>query len=160
MTRRGRKPLPADRLWGRCRRDRQTGCLLYLDGHLVDGYGVLSVDGRPTRAHRLAWRLVRGRISAGRMVTHRCDTRHCCEVTHLRLGDHASNARDAVARGRTNAGERNGNAVLTIQAVQRIRRDYRRGHVGSLGYSALATEFGVNRETIARIVRRERWRAA
>ena len=156
MTRRGRAPLPAARLWARCRRDRRSGCLLFVRGSRVNGYGVLSVNGHYVRAHRLAWMLARGPIPPGKLVTHSCiGRRHCCEPTHLKLGTYLSNAADAKAQGRTARGERNGLARLTARAVRQIRRQYARGLVR---YADLADEFDVDATTIGAVIRGETWR--
>ena len=56
---------------------------------------------RRIQAHRLAWMLANEQdIPAGRLVLHGCDTPACCNWRHLRVGSHADNQLDAVARGR------------------------------------------------------------
>jgi hypothetical protein len=152
--RRGPRALPPERLWTYCRR-RRGGHLDAVGLSLVDGYPVLSVNGRNVRAHRLAWELTYGPIPFGMLVTHTCDRRVCCAIAHLRLGTKLTNAREAVERGRTARGERNGNARLTARAVRWIRRSYRRGVVR---YIDLAEPLGVTAATCGNIVRGETWR--
>jgi hypothetical protein len=154
--RRASRSLPASRLWSRCRRDETTGCLIFVGGH-SDGYGIISVNGVPQRTHRVAYRLSRRRrIPVGRMVTHRCPrTKGCCEPTHLRLGDHRSNAADAIAHGEILRGEAHPNSILTTERVLAIRAAYAAG----LGTQAeVARAFEIGRSTVGEIVRLERWR--
>jgi hypothetical protein len=151
MTARRGRYQPLDRIWARGVRDPATGCLL-LPG---DDYGMVSVRGTLDRVHRLAWRLSRHRpIPPGRMVTHRCDRKPCFEPTHLRLGTAASNAAEAVARGRIRRGERHPGARLTEADVVAIRAKRRAD--GSL-HRELADEYGVARTTISSVVRGATW---
>jgi hypothetical protein len=78
----------------------KTGCRPWRGTRDRDGYGVLGVDGRQQRAHRVVWELTHGPIPDGLCVCHHCDNPPCVEPTHPFLGTHADNVRDAVAKGR------------------------------------------------------------
>ena len=151
-ARRRRRYRPLSRIWARGQWDPSTGCLL-LPG---DGYGMVSALGTLDRVHRVAWRLSRRRpVPPGRMVTHTCDNKPCFAPRHLRLGSAASNAREAVERGRTRRGASHWNARLTEADVAAIRA--KREAQGVL-HRELASEFGVAQTTIASVVRRVTWR--
>lgn len=47
------------------------------------GYGQIYMDGRPHRAHRVAYELLRGEIPAGLQLDHLCRVRSCVNPWHL-----------------------------------------------------------------------------
>jgi hypothetical protein len=78
----------------------ENGCLLWTGYREKTGYGAMSVGGRFTKVHRVAWQLANGDIPAGMKVCHSCDVRNCIEPTHLWLGTQADNIRDMYEKGR------------------------------------------------------------
>lgn len=109
-------------------------------------------------AHRLAWRITYGE-PGDLYVLHTCDVKLCVEPSHLFLGTARDNAADCVAKGRIargaslnhppQAGERNHNAKLTDDEVERMRLRY----LGGSTQAELAREFGVTRGNVHCIVR-------
>ena len=65
-------------------------------------YGIFSLNGRATPAHRASWTLHNGPIPAGLFCCHRCDRRRCVRPEHLFLGDAKANTLDMHAKGRNN----------------------------------------------------------
>lgn len=63
-----------------------------------DGYGSLSVGGRPMKAHRFAYLLSNGAIPDGLLVDHECRNRRCVEPNHLRLATKKQNAENVGLR--------------------------------------------------------------
>jgi len=145
-----------------------------------NGYGCYNPGPGPILSHRLAYMLTHGPIPSGLLVCHSCDNRRCCRPDHLFLGTSADNNRDAMSKGRTARGdrngarlhpernpmvlypekaallrgERNGNSKLTQVQVDEIRRRFD----CAPNISALAREFGVARKTIRSVLRGETWR--
>jgi hypothetical protein len=122
-----------------------NGCWLWT-GSLVWGYGQLYFDGRPQKAHRVAWTLIRGTIPAGLFVLHKCDVTACVNPDHLFLGDAYDNHRDMTRKGRARVatGSRHGNARLTEARVQAVRLLLADG----IGVAPIARCLGVSIGTI------------
>jgi hypothetical protein len=142
-------------------------CWIFEGCRSEDGYGGISIGGhcgKMMRAHRAAWLVTHGDIPAGIFVCHKCDHPPCCRPDHLFLGTQSDNMLDAAAKGRLsvsrlvsrNLGELNGRAILTWDQAGRIRDRYAAGEWAA----ALASEFGVSRETIYALGQGRTWKAA
>jgi hypothetical protein len=90
MPRTGRPPLPFE-----------TGYVVDSNGCWVwqrcasSGYG----QYRGRRVHRYSYELANGPILDGLHVCHACDNKLCVNPSHLWLGTHQDNMRDAVEKG-------------------------------------------------------------
>ena len=74
-----------ERIWKYVERGAPDACWLWTGGLHSAGYGSLSVDRRPTYAHRLMWELHNGPIPEGRFIDHLCRNRACVNPDHLRV---------------------------------------------------------------------------
>ncbi len=148
------KPME-ERFRERCGPADCNGCILWMGNLNESGYGILSMGTRrrSIRAHRVAYELVNGPVPRGLVVMHKCDNPRCVNADHLQLGTHSDNHADMVSKLRHNHGERSYFAKLTEEQVREIRR---RSNGTSQG--DLAGSYGVNRQTIARIISRETWK--
>jgi hypothetical protein len=122
-----------------------------------NGYGSVEGDlnnGKRTSAHRHAYRL-HYMVDPGELhVLHRCDVRLCGNPAHLFLGTNRDNWQDAINKWRrviTMPGEGNIGAKLTTKEVRAIRRS-------AAKVRDLVREYGVNRDTIWKIIRRKTWK--
>lgn len=78
------------------------------------GYGVISINQDPVRAHRFSWELHNGPIPVGDVeicVLHHCDNPTCVRPDHLFLGTDADNAKDCIEKGRNSRGPEHGEKV-------------------------------------------------
>lgn len=121
----------------------------------ADGYGSFRVRGRVVGAHRVAFRLDRGR-PAEDQVNHHCDNRGCVNPWHLYEGSQLENIRDMAERGRSTAGEEHPHAKLTESQVVEIRHRYADGAT----QPELADEYSVEKPTIQHIVEGYSWQGA
>lgn len=122
------------------------GCWLWKGSKNNWGYGRTITPQSPERgAHRVSWDLHNGPIPEGSNVLHKCDTPACVNPDHLYLGSLKDNVQDAMERGRhvALAGEKNGTAKLTREAVEIIRTN-----PDNLTVSELARRFGVSRRAV------------
>lgn len=82
---------PLERIMARSEPDGE--CVAWLGATDGKGYGMLFLDGRPHRVHRLVWAALRGPIPEGMVIDHLCHRRNCVRVEHLRLATVAENSR-------------------------------------------------------------------
>lgn len=133
------------------------------------GYGIVIYQKTDWRVHRLAYKLIHGRLYRELEVMHSCDNPPCFNPKHLSQGTHIENVHDMWAKGRRGhvnyargprgpnlliTGEQHGNAKLTNEIVLVIRK---RAEAGELA-STLATELGFNHSTIMRVIKRMTWK--
>lgn len=89
--------------------DERTGCWNWAASLQRNGYTQTRAWGKMMPAHRAAFLVFNGPISAGLEVCHSCDNKKCINPNHLTLGTHQSNMRDAKERGLMLAGVRHPN---------------------------------------------------
>jgi len=119
------------------------------------GYG----KWRPQMAHRAALIIKLGRpLQKGEQAQHTCDNPPCCNGSHLIVGSHADNIRDAFARGLMTCklpfGEMHHSAKLNESCVRFIRE----ANTAGLNYLFLADMFKVSSVAIGKVCRRATWK--
>jgi hypothetical protein len=163
----------ADRFWSKV--DTSGECWIWAGARSTAGYGQITIEGRPTYAHRLSYEWAHGAIPDGLLVCHRCDTPACVHPDHLFAGTESDNRRDMVSKGRHRParlsgeqhwtrrkpgqlarGERVGGAILTEAQVLEMRRLYDEGIVTDR--LELSHIFTTHKDNVSRIVRRQSWR--
>jgi len=131
----------------------ESGCWIWIGCTNRRGYGfVYDPSAKKTfKAHRQFYRRKHGEISPGLVVCHKCDTPSCVNPDHLYAGTQLENINDMVSRNRVK-GERHNNAKLTNEKIFQIREMRK-----TLSGVKVAAHFGINRSTVAKIIRGERW---
>lgn len=132
----------AERFWSKVARGADDECWEWTASRTEHGYGRINVGGRIEKAPRVAWLVTYG-DPGGLLVCHRCDNPPCCNPAHLFLGTVADNNADKIAKGRSNRGERHGQAILTAEKV-RAMRDLRED---GATFKEIARRFGVHHVT-------------
>lgn len=121
------------------------------------GYGVLQINKRVFRAHRIAVFLATGQWPVWPVLAmHHCDTPLCCryDPRHIQIGTLQQNRADCVKKGRHARGERQSKARLTERDINPIRARLAKG----IHQTALAREYKVGITTIWNIAHNLTWR--
>lgn len=128
----------------------ESGCWEW-NGHLdPDGYGVVSRDCRPYRAHRLSYEVHIGPIPEGRVICHTCDNRKCINPDHLFHGTSRDNTYDALAKDRLARDEKHGMCKISSNDVLKIRDLYATGRYTQ---RQLAGQYGISQSQVSNITR-------
>mgnify|MGYP002397563630 CR=1 FL=1 len=131
-----------------------AGCFVWLRAKNNMGYGVFRRGGKNFYAHRYAWELQNGPIQPGLVICHRCDNPSCCNPNHMFVGSQAENLADMVRKGRSAKGAQHSQAKIAAHQVIAIRGLYA---AGGATHADIAKQFGISREAVGLIVRRQRW---
>lgn len=148
------------RFWAKVK--KTEACWLWTAFASPDGYGVVRVEGKNVRAHRMSWVMANGSIPDDLCVCHHCDTPLCVRPEHLFLGTNKENTHDAMSKGRfwqhkalTHSwpGENNPRAKMTYAQAEWVRRVVASGiSQGDAGWL-----LSVGQAHISKIVRGEIW---
>lgn len=145
--------IPLEHAFARIGRRASHECWPFTGKPQKNGYGYVRAPGVRAYVHRVILTHTQGPPPTphadGR---HICGNKLCGNPTHLAWGTRADNEADKVVHGRSNRGERQGQAKLTVSQVREIRR-----RAPTETYRALAAEFGVHPWTIRAVVVRKNW---
>lgn len=128
-----------------------SGCWLWDGSTTKHGYGQISLNGSPSRAHRVSFEFFNKTSAGNKFVCNKCDTPSCVNPDHLFCGTHDQNMADKISKGRQSKGEARPLAKLKEEDVVYIKGSDK-------SCVTLGKEFGVSRSVITKIRRGEGWR--
>lgn len=135
---------------------KSDACLIWPFGRFKDGYGAVQVSGKKVRVHRLVCEQQHGPPDEANMdAAHSCGRGHlgCVNDRHLYWATRAQNLADRIGHGTANRGKRNGQAKLGEAQAREILALKNSGEMQKV----VAERYGVSRELIGRIWRRQIW---
>jgi hypothetical protein len=90
-----------ERFWSRVDRRGPDECWPWTGAHDGKGRGLISKNGRSTRAPRVSWELENGKPIPDHLdACHSCDNPNCVNPSHIWPGTPSQNAMDAIQKGR------------------------------------------------------------
>lgn len=122
------------------------GCWLWTGAVNKKGYGDFYLQrGKRIHvmAHRLSYEMSFGAIPHGLLACHRCDNPPCINPSHLFLGTHLDNVRDAVSKGRRQITLLDDSDIVAIRSSE-------------VTCANLALEYGVSLSSIHKILNGKR----
>ena len=128
--------------------DKTPTCWVWAGCKTHDGYGIIRINYKNVKAHRMSWEMHYSTIPGDLFVLHKCDNRACVNPEHLYLGTNQDNMNDMKNRGRSLKGQRNPNSTLSDAQVLEIVEKYRSGRT----QASLADEYHVDQTTVSRYV--------
>lgn len=131
-------------------------CWVWMRAKDPYGYGRFCPKRtKPMLAHRFAYEAAYGVIPPGLDILHLCDNPSCVRPSHLKAGTHRENMHDAIVKGIWSPKEcARTNSRLDETKVADIRA---RHAAGGISQQRLATEYGVSRPTVSRILAGNAW---
>ena len=160
---------PEERFWRFVDKKGPEDCWLWNGSTTKPGnngqipYGMIGIDGKNRKAHRVSWEIHNGPIQEGMNVLHNCptgDDSMCVNPGHLWLGTLKDNMQDCIKKGRfyfrskDQNGIRNPYAKMTPESVSELRRLYSEGWTRK----ELAEKFGIHQTNAWYIIQRRTWK--
>ena len=92
------------RFWSKVDKSIPDGCWPWTGSIKETGYGQFYFDGKPVKAHRLAFVLTTAPIPKGLDIDHICHNRACVNPAHLRLATRSENLHNMQMSPRNTSG--------------------------------------------------------
>lgn len=128
------------------------GCW-YWTGGLCCGYGIVSIDDKSRRAHRVSFQIYKGIDPQNKFVCHTCDHPSCINPDHLFLGTAKDNSQDMARKLRHTFGEKSHKAKLSETDVLKIK-ELSNQHPSRY----VAKLYNLEKTAVLRILRKKTWK--
>jgi transcriptional regulator with XRE-family HTH domain len=140
-----------DRFWAKV--DRSTGdCWTWTAVKNNKGYGMFRLGSASlgkVLAHRFSYELAKGKIPKGAFILHSCDNGLCVNPSHLRVGNHAENMRDAASRGRSRNGWMSGKMAAMPRKNRELVTNVRTDFCAGMQRSDIAEKYNIPVTTVS-----------
>lgn len=121
-----------------------------------DGYGVICINYKEHRVHRIVFKILGKVIDKENIVLHKCDNPRCVNPKHLKIGTQAENLQDMRNKLRNKTclkGFMNPNARFNKHQIEDILLMSKNG----IQQHKIASMFNVCQQTISKIVTKKRY---
>ncbi len=137
------------RFWIKVDKKGPDDCWLWTSAVSKNGYGVVTINWKALRPHRVSYFIANGEFLTSLMVCHRCDTKLCVNPKHLFLGTGTVNVHDMLNKGRGRWKN-----VMTMEKASQIRSAYA---TGGVTMQNLSDRFGTCIATVCNIINYKSW---
>jgi hypothetical protein len=112
----------------------ESGCWNWMAARTKRGYGLIKVDGKMYRAHRVSFRAFVGDFPSEMFICHHCDNPSCVNPEHLFVGTASDNVQDCKAKGRLNRATGTSHGSYTHpERMARGLKNWAHSHPGANG---------------------------
>ena len=146
-----------ERFWAKVEKKGENDCWEWTAAKNEKGYGLIRIEGKNIKAHRVSLQIkINREIGEGLVTKHSCDNRGCVNPQHLTEGTQSENIKEAYERGRISVrkGSEIGNSKLTETEILEIREICKEG---LLTQKEIAELYGICSRNVSHIVNRQTW---
>lgn len=146
------RPNKSPEFWSQI--EKTNTCWFWIGRKDRCGYGVYSINNFSHKAHRYCYEITNN-IKIGSLIAmHTCDTPHCVNPDHIKLGTHQDNQHDKFLKNRQAKGSKIKASILKEENVIDAREKYK---TGKYTYIDLAVEYGVSKDAMQKAIRGINW---
>lgn len=129
-----------------------NGCWIWKGSTDRDGYGLMSIDDRSRRVHRISYEVFKEeKIPFDKNACHSCDTPACVNPDHIFVAKSFENTQDMMEKGRSRFSGRG--VILNAEKIKKIR--FLASH--SFSSADIGRMFKIGAPHVDQIVERKIW---
>ena len=131
----------------------EKGCWVWKGSLDKDGYGLISIDDKSRRVHRISYEAFKEKkIPFNKNACHHCDNPSCVNPDHVFIAESYENTQDMIDKGRSRfSGSKK---VLNKEKVAKIKQ------LSELGFSKteIGRMFEIEQSHVAQIIEYKIWK--
>jgi len=125
----------------------ENDCWIWQNSLNESGYGKSCLNGDQEAAHRVSYKIFKGKIEKKLQVLHKCDVRSCINPDHLYLGTQKDNIRDMDERGRRNRNRKSKYSMKICKKCSEL-------HDNGFTYLEISKKFKICFSTVPSLINR------